>query len=93
MNKIGIIGGTGLYDIEGFTDREEIAVNTPFGDPSDRIVAGIAIVNDKNAIVGGVPDHGERATFTACNLHEARKPRGPQREHRSKPSSAACSQR
>ena len=38
---IGIIGGTGLYDIEGFTQREEIAVSTPFGDPSDRIVSGV----------------------------------------------------
>ncbi len=38
---IGIIGGTGLYDIDGFTQREEIAVGTPFGDPSDKIVSGV----------------------------------------------------
>lgn len=38
---IGIIGGSGLYDIEGLTDREEITVSTPFGDPSDRIVSGV----------------------------------------------------
>lgn len=37
---IGIIGGSGLYDLEGLTDREEIAVETPFGEPSDKIVAG-----------------------------------------------------
>ena len=37
---IGIIGGSGLYDIEGVTDREEITVDTPFGAPSDAIVAG-----------------------------------------------------
>jgi 5'-methylthioadenosine phosphorylase len=37
---IGIIGGSGLYDIEGFTGREEIAVDTPFGPPSDVITAG-----------------------------------------------------
>lgn len=37
---IGIIGGSGLYDIEGFTGKEEIAVQTPFGDPSDKIVGG-----------------------------------------------------
>lgn len=45
MNKetsaIGIIGGSGLYDIEGFTGREEISVSTPFGDPSDKIVSGM----------------------------------------------------
>lgn len=38
---IGIIGGSGLYDIEGLTDREEIQVSTPFGDPSASIVTGV----------------------------------------------------
>jgi len=38
--KIGVIGGTGLYDIEGLTDIEEVALNTPFGKPSDSIVVG-----------------------------------------------------
>ncbi len=37
---IGIIGGSGLYDIEGFSDRQEIEVETPFGAPSDLIVSG-----------------------------------------------------
>ncbi len=37
---IGIIGGSGLYDIDGFTGREEFAVSTPFGDPSDKITSG-----------------------------------------------------
>jgi 5'-methylthioadenosine phosphorylase len=37
---IGIIGGSGLYDIEGFSDRRELEVSTPFGAPSDRIVVG-----------------------------------------------------
>jgi 5'-methylthioadenosine phosphorylase len=31
---IGIIGGSGLYDMAGLTDREEVAITTPFGDPS-----------------------------------------------------------
>jgi 5'-methylthioadenosine phosphorylase len=38
--KIGVIGGTGLYDIEGMTDIEEVDLNTPFGKPSDSIVTG-----------------------------------------------------
>jgi len=38
--KIGVIGGTGLYDIEGMTDIEEVNVDTPFGKPSDTIVVG-----------------------------------------------------
>ncbi len=37
---IGIIGGSGLYDLEGFQDREEITVQTPFGPPSDALVGG-----------------------------------------------------
>ena len=37
---IGIIGGSGLYDLEGFENREEITVPTPFGPPSDALVTG-----------------------------------------------------
>lgn len=38
---IGIIGGSGLYDIEGFSEREEVTVTTSFGEPSDRIISGM----------------------------------------------------
>ncbi len=38
--KIGVIGGTGLYDIEELTDIEEVEINTPFGKPSDAITIG-----------------------------------------------------
>jgi 5'-methylthioadenosine phosphorylase len=37
---IGIIGGTGLYQMEGFTDVREVAVETPFGSPSDSLFVG-----------------------------------------------------
>jgi 5'-methylthioadenosine phosphorylase len=37
---IGIIGGSGLYSMEGLTDVREIRVKTPFGDPSDALVLG-----------------------------------------------------
>ena len=37
---IGIIGGSGLYEIDGFEDREEIEISTPFGEPSDAIIGG-----------------------------------------------------
>jgi 5'-methylthioadenosine phosphorylase len=37
---IGVIGGSGLYQMEGMTEIEEIAVQTPFGDPSDLITVG-----------------------------------------------------
>ena len=38
--RIGIIGGSGLYDIEGFTHRKSVRVKTPFGASSDAYVTG-----------------------------------------------------
>jgi len=40
MDKIGIIGGSGLYEIEGFTTQEWAPVETPFGAPSDEFLTG-----------------------------------------------------
>src|SRR6266567_7965139 len=37
---IGIIGGSGLYDMAELTDREERTVTTPFGEPSGPYVIG-----------------------------------------------------
>src|SRR3979490_2509222 len=39
--EIGIIGGSGLYNMSGLTNPREIKVKTPFGDPSEVIVLGI----------------------------------------------------
>ena len=38
--KIGIIGGSGLYHIEGFTHQKWVKVKTPFGPPSDEFLTG-----------------------------------------------------
>ncbi len=38
--QIGIIGGSGLYDMADVTDREEVTVETPFGAPSGPYVTG-----------------------------------------------------
>jgi 5'-methylthioadenosine phosphorylase len=37
---VGVIGGSGLYEIEGFEAREEVRLATPFGEPSDAYVVG-----------------------------------------------------
>ena len=37
-NKLAIIGGSGLYDVEEFKDRELIKLSTPWGEPSDEIL-------------------------------------------------------
>jgi len=38
--KVAVIGGTGLYDIEGMTDIQQVDIDTPFGKPSDTITMG-----------------------------------------------------
>ena len=37
---IGVIGGSGLYAMQGLTNAREVRIKTPFGDPSDAIVVG-----------------------------------------------------
>ncbi len=37
---IGVIGGSGLYEIEGLTDVQEVVLDTPFGAPSDAFMTG-----------------------------------------------------
>ena len=39
-HTLAVIGGSGLYDIEGLKDISEHAVETPYGKPSDTIVSG-----------------------------------------------------
>lgn len=52
--SIGIIGGSGLYKMEGLTDVEEIRISTPFGDPSDAIIVGTL----EGRRVAFLPRHG-----------------------------------
>jgi 5'-methylthioadenosine phosphorylase len=40
MRTIGVIGGSGLYEMEGLTDLEEVRLSTPFGEPSDAYLVG-----------------------------------------------------
>jgi 5'-methylthioadenosine phosphorylase len=41
QTTIGVIGGSGLYEIEELTDLKEVALDTPFGTPSDTFVTGM----------------------------------------------------
>jgi len=52
--QIGIIGGSGLYEMEGFEGVREIAVETPFGSPSDRVMVGTL----EGRAVAFLPRHG-----------------------------------
>ena len=38
--KLGVIGGSGLYDIEGLTNRREESIQSPWGNPSDNLIFG-----------------------------------------------------
>jgi 5'-methylthioadenosine phosphorylase len=53
-HRIGIIGGTGLYHIEGFTHQKWVKVKTPFGPPSDALLTGRLAGRD----VVFLPRHG-----------------------------------
>ncbi|MHC4390478.1 MAG: S-methyl-5'-thioadenosine phosphorylase [Planctomycetota bacterium] len=54
MPEIGIIGGSGLYAMDGFTAAGEVAVQTPFGSPSDAIMVG----DLEGVEVAFLPRHG-----------------------------------
>lgn len=55
MPKIGIIGGSGLYNIEGLEDVKCMKVKTPFGNPSDDYITG----NLEKKDVVFLPRHGK----------------------------------
>jgi len=62
--KIGIIGGSGLYKIEGMTEVEEVKITTPFGEPSDAIILG----NLEGAKVAFLPRHGKGHRISPSEL-------------------------
>lgn len=53
--RVGVIGGSGFYEMEGLTDLEEVRPPTPFGDPSDGIVLGTL----EGVRVAFLPRHGK----------------------------------
>ena len=62
---IGIIGGSGLYDMEGFTDRQEVTISTPFGPPSDSFLLGT--VAGRRVVF--LPRHGRGHRFLPTELN------------------------
>jgi 5'-methylthioadenosine phosphorylase len=51
---IGIVGGTGLYDLDGLTDQKWVTVDSPFGTPSDQLLTGR--LGDREIVF--LPRHG-----------------------------------
>ncbi|MFP6651187.1 MAG: S-methyl-5'-thioadenosine phosphorylase [Dehalococcoidia bacterium] len=62
--KIAFIGGSGLYDIDGMENRQELTVETPFGDPSDAVVVGE--INGVEAAF--LPRHGRGHRFSPTEI-------------------------
>jgi 5'-methylthioadenosine phosphorylase len=62
--KIGVIGGTGLYNIEGLKDIEEVNIDTPFGKPSDSIITGKL----EGVRVAFLPRHGRGHVLTPAEV-------------------------
>jgi 5'-methylthioadenosine phosphorylase len=63
--KIGIIGGSGLYNMAGLTGTREVRVKTPFGDPSDAIVTGTL----EGRRVAFLARHGRGHRFTPSEIN------------------------
>ena len=62
--EIGVIGGSGLYEMAGLTDVEEVRIATPFGDPSDAIVLGAP----SGRRVAFLPRHGRGHRINPTNV-------------------------
>jgi 5'-methylthioadenosine phosphorylase len=62
--SIGVIGGTGLYNIEGITDVKEVYPDTPFGKPSDAILVGKL----GGVSVAFLPRHGKKHSISPTEV-------------------------
>ncbi|MEE8360464.1 MAG: S-methyl-5'-thioadenosine phosphorylase [Candidatus Omnitrophota bacterium] len=65
MAKVGIIGGSGLYNIEGLESVKKIKVDTPFGEPSGMFITGT--LDGKEVVF--LPRHDEGHTILPSELN------------------------
>jgi 5'-methylthioadenosine phosphorylase len=62
--RLGIIGGSGVYHMEGLTEVEEVQLSTPFGHPSDSIILGTL----SGTRVAFLPRHGRGHRISPSEL-------------------------
>ncbi len=62
--ELGIIGGSGLYQMEGLTEVEEREIETPFGKPSDAVIVGV--LNGRR--LAFLPRHGRGHLLTPSEV-------------------------
>ena len=65
MNKLAIIGGSGLYSIEGIKNEKWLSISTPWGNPSDEILE----VEIENKIVYFLPRHARGHKINPSNIN------------------------
>lgn len=65
MKVVGVIGGSGLYEMEGLVDVKSVKVDTPFGDPSDEYITGM--LGDTKMIF--LPRHGRGHRFNPSEVN------------------------
>lgn len=65
MSRIGIIGGSGLYQMEGISGLREEKVTTPFGSPSDNLIIGE--MEGKEVVF--LPRHGRGHRFSPSEVN------------------------
>ena len=65
MKTVGVIGGSGLYEIDGLENIEYKEVNTPWGEPSDRFVTGFL----KDIRMFFLPRHGRGHRIMPTNIN------------------------
>jgi 5'-methylthioadenosine phosphorylase len=64
-NKLAIIGGSGLYDVEDFKEREFLKIDTPWGQPSDDILK----TKYNNKEIYFLPRHGRGHTISPTKIN------------------------
>ena len=64
-NKLAIIGGSGLYDVEEFKEREFLKIDTPWGKPSDKILK----IKYEGKEVFFLPRHGKGHFISPSNIN------------------------
>ena len=70
ISKLAIIGGSGLYDVEEFKNRELLDLDTPWGKPSDKILK----TNYNNREVYFLPRHGKGHFISPSKINAATLP-------------------
>ncbi|MFC7049628.1 S-methyl-5'-thioadenosine phosphorylase [Emcibacter nanhaiensis] len=63
--KLGIIGGSGLYDLEGLENMQRLRLESPFGEPSDELVFGTL---DGQELVF-LPRHGKGHRYSPTDIN------------------------